>query len=83
MEPEGRMNVQIVCKFCNGLPFREMRGICQNSPDAVQTAVLQDFREGILKAAVRQMGMGVVERKHNLPLRGLKILKHKALKQRD
>ena len=65
MEADGGMDVRLFAEFCNSLPFREMRRVGENGFDAVRTTVLQDCRKGILYAAIRQMGMCVVERKQS------------------
>ncbi len=66
MEPESGMDIRLFTEFYNCFPFREMRGIGKNPFDTMRTTVLQDFVDGILQAAVRQMGMGIIEGKHSL-----------------
>ena len=68
MEADGGMDVRLFSKRDDGCPFGEMRGVGENAFHAVRTAVLQDFGEGILQAAVRQMGMCIVEGKHRVML---------------
>ena len=65
MEADGGMDVRLFAEFCNSLPFREMRRVGENAFDAMRATVLQDCRKGILYAAVRQMGMCIVERKQS------------------
>ncbi len=66
MEPESGMDIRLFVESYNCFPFREMCGVGENPFDAMRTAVLQDFVDGILQAAVRQMGMGVIQGKHSL-----------------